>query len=142
MPDRILSPGYLSTYFAHFSNRGSQAAIVVYDITNKDTFVRAKSWVRELKSQADPKIVIALAGNKCDLESHRMVKYEEAHAYADENGLLFLETSAKNELNVNEIFFEIAKKLPKLQNQINAHIIGRIRPGEDNTNKRAICCNN
>ena len=57
----------LPTYFAHFSNRGSQAAIVVYDITNKDTFVRAKSWVRELKSQADPKIVIALAGNKCDL---------------------------------------------------------------------------
>ena len=60
---------------------------MVYDITNKDTFVRAKSWVRELKSQADPKI--ALAGNKCNLELHRMVKYEEAHTYADKNGLLF-----------------------------------------------------
>ena len=57
-------------------------------------------------------------------------------------GYYFWKTSAKNELNVNEIFFEIAKKLPKLQNQINAHIIGRIRPGEDNTNKRAKCCNN
>ena len=52
-------------------------------------------------------------------------------------GYYFWKTSAKKELNVNEIFFEIAKKLPKLQNQINAHIIGRIRPGEDNTNKRS-----
>jgi len=62
--------------------RGSQAAIVVYDITNKDTFVRAKSWVRELKSQADPKIVIALAGNKCDLDDSRKVSYDEGQELA------------------------------------------------------------
>ena len=56
--------------------RGAQAAIVVYDITNQDTFSRAKTWVKELQRQASPNIVIALAGNKADLSSKRMVEYE------------------------------------------------------------------
>jgi len=93
--------------------RGAQAAIVVYDITNADTFARAKTWVRELQRQARPDIVIALAGNKSDLGTRRTVEYEEANGYAEENGLLFMETSAKNANNVNEIFLAIARKLPR-----------------------------
>ncbi|XP_044739662.1 ras-related protein Rab-5C [Chrysoperla carnea] len=93
--------------------RGAQAAIVVYDITNQDTFGRAKTWVKELQRQASPNIVIALAGNKADLINKRMVEYDEAQQYAEENGLLFMETSAKTAMNVNEIFLAIAKKLPK-----------------------------
>merc|ERR1711916_349755 len=76
--------------------RGAQAAIVVYDITNADTFQRARSWVKELQRQANPNIVIALAGNKADLASKQQVDTNEARAYAEENGLLFMETSAKN----------------------------------------------
>ena len=56
--------------------RGAQAAIVVYDITSQDTFGRAKNWIKELQRQASPNIVIALAGNKADLSSKRMVEYE------------------------------------------------------------------
>ena len=56
--------------------RGAQAAIVVYDITNQETFARAKTWVKELQRQASPSIVIALAGNKADLANKRMVEYE------------------------------------------------------------------
>ncbi|XP_028393148.1 ras-related protein Rab-5C-like [Dendronephthya gigantea] len=93
--------------------RGAQAAIVVYDITNTDTFSRAKTWVKELQRQASPNIVIALAGNKADLANKRVVEYEDAQSYADDNGLLFMETSAKTAMNVNEIFLAIAKKLPK-----------------------------
>ncbi|ODM99305.1 Ras-related protein Rab-5B [Orchesella cincta] len=93
--------------------RGAQAAIVVYDITNQETFARAKTWVKELQRQASPNIVIALAGNKSDLSAKRMVDHDEAYAYADENGLLFMETSAKTAMNVTDIFLAIAKKLPK-----------------------------
>merc|ERR1711962_539406 len=75
--------------------RGAGSAIVVYDITSLDSFVRAKSWISELYKQAKPDIIIALAGNKSDLESHRSVKYEEASNYAEENNLIFFETSAK-----------------------------------------------
>lgn len=93
--------------------RGAQAAIVVYDITNQETFARAKTWVKELQRQASPNIVIALAGNKSDLAAKRMVDHDEAYAYADENGLLFMETSARTAMNVTDIFLAIAKKLPK-----------------------------
>ena len=93
--------------------RGAAAAIVVYDITNPDSFTGAKSWVKELQRRGDPNVVIALAGNKADLEGRRKVEFEEANAYATENGLLHLETSAKNANNVKALFVEIAKKLPK-----------------------------
>ncbi|KAF2979447.1 hypothetical protein EK904_003140 [Melospiza melodia maxima] len=87
--------------------RGAQAAIVVYDITNTDTFVRAKNWVKELQRQASPNIVIALAGNKADLANKRAVDFQDAQTYADDNSLLFMETSAKTAMNVNEIFMAI-----------------------------------
>lgn len=95
--------------------RGAPAAIVVYDITYPETFARAKSWVKELQRQANPNIVIALVGNKLDLASKRAVPAEDAQAYADENNLLFMETSAKTGVNVNEVFQAIAQKLPKTE---------------------------
>jgi len=93
--------------------RGAAAAIVVYDITNRDTFQRAKQWVKELQRQGNPNIVIALAGNKSDLSSKRKVEPEDAETYANDNGIFFMETSAKTATNVNELFVAIARKLPK-----------------------------
>jgi len=93
--------------------RGASAAIVVYDITSADSLAGAKSWVKELQRRGDPSCIIALAGNKADLDNRRVISYEEAASYAAEHGLLHLETSAKNASNVKALFCEIAKKLPK-----------------------------
>mmetsp|Transcript_21793 Transcript_21793/g.31820 ORF Transcript_21793/g.31820 Transcript_21793/m.31820 type:complete len:194 (+) Transcript_21793:144-725(+) len=93
--------------------RGAAAAIVVYDITDPDSFAGAKSWVKELQRRGDPNVIIALAGNKADLEQRRKVSREEAEAYAEENGILHLVTSAKDGSNVKSLFVEIARKLPK-----------------------------
>merc|ERR1712195_428932 len=93
--------------------RGAAAAIVGYDITHRDTFQRAKQWVKELQRQGNPNIVIALAGNKSDLSSKRKVEPEDAETYSNDNGIFFMETSAKTAANVNELFVAIARKLPK-----------------------------
>lgn len=62
-------------------------------------------------AKASPNIVIALAGNKADLSNLRVVEFEEAKLYAEENGLLFMETSAKTAMNVNDIFLAIGELL-------------------------------
>jgi GTPase SAR1 family protein len=75
----------------------------------QDSFERAKTWVKELQRQGNPNIVIALAGNKLDLVENRKVSTQEAMEYSDENGLLYMETSAKTAANVNELFVAIGK---------------------------------
>ncbi|XP_061911582.1 ras-related protein Rab-5C-like isoform X1 [Entelurus aequoreus] len=120
--------------------RGAQAAIIVYDITNVETFARAQNWVKELQRQANSKIVMALAGNKADMADKRAVEHQEAQAYADKNGLLFMETSAKTGLYIDDLFMAIASKLPK-----NDPEGGRTRAGVDlhetNRNRSTKCCN-
>lgn len=115
--------------------RGAQAAIVVYDISNKETFHKAQTWIKELQRQANPNIVIALAGNKLDLANKRAVSFEEAKAYADESSLLFMETSAKTAANVMDIFTSIAKKLPKSEaNEVGGQAGSRTGPNSRNLN--------
>lgn len=87
--------------------RNANCAVVVYDITQSASLEKARSWIRELQRQADPSIVIALCGNKTDLDARRQVTQEEAKKYAEEEGLMWGETSAKSGEGVSEIFTEI-----------------------------------
>ncbi|XP_056162034.1 ras-related protein RHN1-like isoform X1 [Syzygium oleosum] len=94
--------------------RGAAAAVVVYDLTSMDSFQRAKKWVLELQRQGNPKLIMFLVANKADLDEKRQVQNEEGEQYAKENGLSFLETSAKTAQNVNELFYEIVRKLLRM----------------------------
>jgi len=92
--------------------RNAHCAIVVYDITEKDSLENAKSWIRELQRHADSNIIIVLVGNKLDLADTREIPTEEGEKYAEIEGLLFLETSAKTPTNITELFDTIANRLP------------------------------
>lgn len=92
--------------------RGAAAAIVVFDLTSQESFNGAKSWVKELQRRGDANVVIALAGNKLDVDG-RVVEKEEAASFADENGIIYMETSAKTAQNVRELFLAVARKLPR-----------------------------
>lgn len=118
--------------------RGAAAAIIVYDIQSQSSFARAKSWVRELQKQGNAALIMALAGNKCDMEEKREVQREEAEAYASENGLFFMETSAKTAVNVTELFHEIAVKLPKAPAPTNGP--GVVLTNTNRAPKTSQCC--
>lgn len=96
--------------------RNAQAALVVYDVTKPQSFIKARHWVKELHEQASKNIIIALVGNKVDVveenEEERKVAREEAEKLAEEEGLLFFETSAKTGANINEVFLGIGEKIP------------------------------
>lgn len=91
--------------------RGAGAAAVVFDITDADSFAKAQYWVSELQKTASPDIVIVLVGNKADLEGQRAVTHSSAQSYADANGMLFVEASAKTSEGVAHIFEVVAAKL-------------------------------
>ncbi|XP_022939060.1 ras-related protein RABF1-like [Cucurbita moschata] len=87
--------------------RGAAVAVVVYDITNSDSFAKAKYWVKELQKHGRSDIILALVGNKADLQEERKVSVQDGTEYAEKNGLFFIETSAKTADNINELFEEI-----------------------------------
>ncbi|XP_069463234.1 ras-related protein Rab-25 isoform X2 [Ambystoma mexicanum] len=98
--------------------RGAVGALLVFDITKHQTYDCVERWLKELYDHADANIVVMLVGNKTDLtDSAREVPADEAKMYADNNGLLFIETSALDSTNV-ELAFEtiltdIFKKVSK-----------------------------
>ena len=96
---------------AYYKN--SVCALVVYDISSRDSFNNVMSWIEDCKNQSPKTIFIVLVGNKSDLEDKRQVTYEEGKELADKNELLFFESSAKEGTNVEDIFVNSAKEIAK-----------------------------
>ena len=92
--------------------RNSSLAVMVYSITNKDSFDNIDVWLKELKMHSNPDVKVFVIGNKMDLEKDRKVDFEQGVNYTKENGLdLFMESSAKIGINVQKIFIDAAKVL-------------------------------
>jgi small GTP-binding protein len=95
--------------------RGASSAIIVYDMCDSASFRALKMWVDEVRLNGPNEIVLAVCGNKSDLAQHRQVPLRDAEAYAQQVGALYVETSARNDNNVQELFLEVGKRVVSLR---------------------------
>ena len=95
--------------------KNSSCAFIVYDITEKESFNHVESWISECKKIAPETVLLVLIGNKSDLNESREVSYEEGLKFAEKNKMLFFETSAKNGVNIENIF---KKSVENISNNI------------------------
>ena len=100
---------------AYYKN--SVCALVVYDISSRDTFNNVSTWIEDCKNQSPKTIFMALVGNKSDLNDKRQVSFDEGRDLAERNNMMFFETSAKDGTNVEEIFLNSANEISKKINE-------------------------
>lgn len=97
--------------------RGAVGALLVYDITKRQTFEHIPRWLEELRGHADKNIVIMLVGNKTDIGDQRAVATEDAKEFAEKEGLFFLETSALDATNVETAFVTVLTEIFNIVNK-------------------------
>lgn len=88
-------------------------ALIVYDISNRETFENVKSWIEDCKENSSENIYMVLIGNKMDLEDKRVVSYDEGEKFAKENNMPFIETSAKTGENIEKAIYDSAEAIYK-----------------------------
>eukprot|EP01121_Diplochlamys_sp_Union-15-3_P013579 TRINITY_DN4237_c0_g1_i1.p1 TRINITY_DN4237_c0_g1~~TRINITY_DN4237_c0_g1_i1.p1 ORF type:complete len:236 (+),score=42.16 TRINITY_DN4237_c0_g1_i1:2-709(+) len=98
--------------------RGAHGYVLVYDITNKESFDHVKYWLGEIKKNGNDNVHKVIVGNKSDLEAQRMVQTEEGKKFAEEKNIVFTETSAKDDNNVNEVFMSMTEKFLKVMESL------------------------
>nr|XP_033803742.1 ras-related protein Rab-6A isoform X2 [Geotrypetes seraphini] len=103
---RSLIPSYI---------RDSAAAVVVYDITNVNSFQQTTKWIDDVRTERGSDVIIMLVGNKTDLADKRQVSIEEGERKAKELNVMFIETSAKAGYNVKQLFRRVAAALPGME---------------------------
>jgi small GTP-binding protein len=104
--------------------RGCVGCLIVYDITNYESYTHVQKWLNEVRDTADKNLVTLLIGNKSDLEEKRAVQPEEAAEFAEKNNMGFMETSAKQNSNIDSAFVTLVKT-------IYSTLAGEEEPKED-----------
>ena len=120
--------------------KGANGIILIYDVTNLQSYENVKNWIAQIKEEANQNVLIYLAGNKIDVsEDLRVVKTEDGKKIADEFKLPFYETSAKSGINVNKIFEELVENIDEVYSKLEPpknEIKNKLYTGK--TNKK--CC--
>jgi len=91
--------------------KGAHAIVIVFDITDKDSFEHVKVWMQDIDKFAKQGVMRILVGNKCDLEHQRAVTKDQGNEMALKYGIKYIETSAKDTINIEELFVNTAKNL-------------------------------
>lgn len=107
--------------------KGAWGIILVFAIDNRKSFENIGKWMKQIKDNAPADVNILLVGNKCDLLENRQVTYEEAKALAETYKIQFYETSAKNDINIEEIFEKLAIEIKKKILSENSEVMGGSR---------------
>ena len=87
--------------------KGAHAILIVFDITEKDSFEHIKNWMADIDKFAKQGVLRILVGNKCDLENQRAVSKEEVNELSEKYGIKYIETSAKDTINIDTLFVEV-----------------------------------
>lgn len=111
--------------------RDANGALLVYDITDRDSFTKVRHWVKELRKIVGKNIILAIAGNKCDMQKNRQVDEAEAEEYAKSVGAIHLLCSAKTGKNVEQTFLELTKGMLQL-NKDKAGSISEVKGKQRN----------
>ena len=99
--------------------KGANGIILIYDVTNLQSYENVKNWINQIKDEANPNVIIYLAGNKVDVKDEdRVVKTVDGKKIADEYNLKFYETSAKSGINVNLIFEELVENVDEVYSKL------------------------
>ena len=107
---RSLIPSYI---------RDSSVAVVVYDISNRASFLNTATWIEDVRNERGNDVIIVLVGNKTDLSDRRQVSVEEGEDKANKDGIMFIETSAKAGYNIKALFKKLATALPGQEAESN-----------------------
>ena len=119
--------------------RGANGIIVVYDVTSTQTFEHLQMWIDEIKASVPSTVPVLLLGNKADLEASREVTLEQAREFADGLGIKLFETSAKQSVNVDEAFLEIAREI-KARCDAGVTTIPAEPPAQPEAPAKSDCC--
>merc|ERR1711871_1808489 len=93
--------------------RGAMGILLVYDVTDETSFQNIRTWIRNIEQHATDNVNKVLLGNKCDILDKKVVSTEKAQALADEYQIQLFETSAKNNISVEDAFITIASDIKK-----------------------------